>query len=427
MSEPLALQYQSIPYRSFVHDFTHPRSLGAVGRLYGLPTADPETARVLELATGRGQNILWIARTLPKSQCLAMDLVEGGFLQSQQKATEESLANLQFVAADLLDYDLRDQRFDYIIAHGFLAWTVPEVQQRIFEVCRDHLAENGIGMISYNTLPGCMTTDALRQLFLLEIGGLEEAASAEVQLQSVDRVLKFLESAVPGVENLPHTPLLTTRIEALRQKDPIVLLHDECGAVNDPLYLMQFSQWAAETGLAYIADTDLRLDWMQAWPKELRRAIVQFQMPRLKALQYADYLFNTSFRRSLVCRSEDAEHLNAMPVPRALDSLWVTSHLRVHGQAPLLRDDPIHYESVNQHPEASNQLVEISDPVIKQFVRVLRDGQSRPYAELKQQVFGHLNLEPSEDSGHQLMLFVLDSVCAGRMAVSLGPLPNPES
>ena len=86
-------------------------------------------------------------------------------------------------------------------------------------------------------------------------------------LAAIDRVLGFFRDALPGVNNLPHAPTLAQQIQVVRGKSPNVVLHDELGAINDPYYLLQFTQWAAETGLAYIGDTDLRLDWMEVYPK----------------------------------------------------------------------------------------------------------------------------------------------------------------
>jgi len=150
-------------------------------------------------------------------------------------------------------------------------------------------------------------------------------ARTEDRLAAADRVFGFFETALPGIEALPHAPLLRAQIKALRERDKTVLVHDDAGVIFDSYYLLQFTQWAAETGLGYVADADMRLDWMDVYPKPLRRAIVggAEPMPRLQALQYADFAMNVGFRHSLVCRAADAGAIVHRPKLDIAAELWV--------------------------------------------------------------------------------------------------------
>jgi SAM-dependent methyltransferase len=324
MTDALDEHYRAPPYPPLVHPFTHPAALAAVARLFGLDTPDPVRGRVLELGTGRGANLVWIAGSLPKARCTGVDLMPEAIADARRTAKEHGARNATFVVADVCEHDLGGERFDYIIAHGLLSWTPENVQQRVLDICRDHLAERGVAMISYNALPGSATRDALRRLMLLE---MDESGGArtEDRLAAADRVAGFFETALPGVEALPHGPLLRAQIEALRKRDKGVLVHDDAGVIFEPFYLLQFTQWAAETGLGYVVDADMRLDWMDIYPKPLRHAIVGAAepMPRLKALQYADFAMNVGFRQSLVCRAADAGAVVHRPKPDVAADLWV--------------------------------------------------------------------------------------------------------
>ena len=324
MTDDLNERYHAPPYPPLVHPFTHPGALAAVARLFGLDAPDPIRSRVLEVGTGRGVNLIWIARSLPEAICKGVDLMPEAIADARRTTKRHGVRNTTFVAADLCEHDLGGERFDYIIAHGVFSWTPEIVQQRVLEICRDHLAERGVAMISYNALPGSATRDALRRLMLLE---MDESGGAhtEDRLAAADRVVGFFETALPGIEALPHGPLLRAQIEALRERDKGVLVHDDAGVFFDPYYLLQFTQWAAETGLGYVADADMRLDWMDIYPKPLRRAIVGAAepMPRLKALQYADLAMNIGFRHSLVCRAADAGAIVHRPKLDVAADLWV--------------------------------------------------------------------------------------------------------
>ena len=46
--------YESRPYPHYVHHLADPARLAAVGRILGVPAADPRAARVLDLGCGSG-------------------------------------------------------------------------------------------------------------------------------------------------------------------------------------------------------------------------------------------------------------------------------------------------------------------------------------------------------------------------------------
>jgi len=351
--------------------------------------------------------------------------------EAEQAAEKEGVGNVVYRAGDLLEHDFGDARFDYIIAHGFLSWTPEATQQRLLEVCRDHLAERGVALISYNAMPGCATRDALRRLFLLEAGESNESAAApgDPALAAADRVLGFFEAALPGVRNLPHAAGLRSTIQRLRNRHPTVLVHDELGAVSEPYYLLQFTQWAGETGLTYVADVDLRLDWLDVHPKETKAAVIRAGMPRLKALQYADYLLNTAFRRSLVCRARDAETLRPMPDPAAVLGLSVRSRLEPVGPIAVSPGLAIRYHvpEPEQRDDGERRMLEVTDPLAQAVLSELAARRERPVpmAEVWRRAVPRAGLQnqPSAEAVERIGRLVLQAVCRGQMSVYAGPYP----
>ena len=186
--------YKTTPYPAYVHGFSHPGHVAAVATLYGLSPPDPTHARVLEISSASGRNLRWIARSLPHSRCLGIDLVVN-------ETQDEMPRNVCIVEADILDYDFGEDRFDYIIAHGFLSWVPENVQQRLFEVCRDYLTTNGVALISYNTMPGCLVRDSLRRLLLYELSGVDQGGEKQ---RKRGRRHDQMRQAVEGQYAKPH-------------------------------------------------------------------------------------------------------------------------------------------------------------------------------------------------------------------------------
>jgi hypothetical protein len=416
--------YKTTPYPAYVHGFSHPGHVAAVATLYGLSPPDPTHARVLEISSASGRNLRWIARSLPHSRCLGIDLVVN-------ETQDEMPRNVCIVEADILDYDFGEDRFDYIIAHGFLSWVPENVQQRLFEVCRDYLTTNGVALISYNTMPGCLVRDSLRRLLLYELSGVDQGgekhADQKSQMGAVSRVLEFFAKTLPmpGVSQLPHADLLQSNVEALRNKISTILLHDEAGLIYEPLYLLQFSMWAAETNLAYVADADLGLDWMGIYPKSLRQAIVDFELPRLKALQYVDYVFNSSFRKSLVCRKQDAGSLLPSPDYSALDRLWISTHVQAMQPVTSLNS------AEKYGDRAQKQVPEVTDPLIESLFETLAHAPpaGMPFRDALIAAWNSTNPGQSlpGDIPQSIGRCVLESVVHGRMSLSCGPVPVAET
>jgi ubiquinone/menaquinone biosynthesis C-methylase UbiE len=72
--------------------------------------------RVLDAGCGRGRVLTRLAELFPKSRYVGMDLSTEATAQAQQDAAGKGLTNIQFVAADLSDFDTRAEpaSFDFI-------------------------------------------------------------------------------------------------------------------------------------------------------------------------------------------------------------------------------------------------------------------------------------------------------------------------
>lgn len=94
-------------------------------------------------------------------------------------------------------------------------------------------------------------------------------------------------------------------------KNGYYVAHEYMEAFNDPIYVNGFIEWANRHRLAYIGDTKLSMSFI-SWMAEHTRE-------RIKALAngdyiakelYSDILFDSEFRRSLLCRQEEEHNIN---------------------------------------------------------------------------------------------------------------------
>lgn len=322
MSDPIRACYEAAPYPDLTHRQLHPARLLATARLWGLDPAPPPEVRVLDLGCGTGAQLHWVARSLPGSRCLGIDLAEAQIRAARRRAA--GVDNLRFERADLTQLNLGDQVFDVITAHGVLAWVPDAVKDALFAVIARHLAPNGVAMVSYNCLPGAQLREALRMLMQMEQERLGLAAGDP---GAAHAMLDVLDTGMDGLD-LPHAELLRLQLRQLRAKQPGVLRHDELEPIYEPLYLLEAVQLARGHGLAYVADTDLLADWLVCYPESCRRAFARADMDRFRGLQYADFLANRAFRHSLFCRAQAAGDISAAPDPARVPPLSLRSYLQ---------------------------------------------------------------------------------------------------
>ena len=132
-----------------------------------METADPTSARVLELGCADGGNLIPMAWYLPKARFLGVDRAAGSLATGRAIADRLALSNLELRQADIADLDPASLGlFDYILIHGVWSCVPFAIQEQILRLCGACLAPQGIAYVSYNTLPGwhprSMVRDFLR-------------------------------------------------------------------------------------------------------------------------------------------------------------------------------------------------------------------------------------------------------------------------
>src|SRR5262249_36621475 len=97
--------YDEVPYHSFPFAEPHPARLAPVARLFGLDPPDPRRARVLELGSSSGGNLLPMAELYPDGKFLGIDLSERQIATGRQALEELAFSNIELRHASILDVD----------------------------------------------------------------------------------------------------------------------------------------------------------------------------------------------------------------------------------------------------------------------------------------------------------------------------------
>ena len=320
--------YDEVRYSNYPYAQTHPDRLATVAALHGLPSPDPETARVLEIGCGAGGNLIAMAVATPGIHALGVDLATEPIAEGNALIEAVGLDNVELRQGDISE--LRDGglgEFDFVIAHGVYAWVPEPVRDDLLHAIQSHLAADGLAYVSYNANPGGVMRRALRE------AGLWFAADAAPGVEQAERARELYRFLL---ENRAGTGdwwggLLESQLEALAQGPVSRLVHDDLSEHWAPVWFADFAERAAASGLAYVGESDLTTMLPERVPAAVAGDLEAISGgDRIRREQLIDILRSVFFRQSVLCR--DSRRPSDVPDPAVLRDLHFAKRAAESGE-----------------------------------------------------------------------------------------------
>lgn len=303
--------YKELGYKSYPFPFTTPAYLEAYGTLLGLKPPAAKTARVLELGATYGGNIISQAAHNPEATFVGIELSQDQVEKGNKIIGDAKLDNVSLVQGDILNFDESMGTFDYIIAHGFYSWISDEMKDKLLDIISNHLADNGIAYVSYNTYPGWHTMEEVRQLMLFANRGHDESTHKEKVLRG-KTVGSLVGAQILNYDNLKErNSKFLGALRSVMQKDDYYVGHDHLEPHNDPCYLYQFNDHLKANNLAYVGDADLTLSMVRTYDESIADKLEQLAPnSQVDQEQYLDFMLDTTFRKSIICKASAAKDIS---------------------------------------------------------------------------------------------------------------------
>ena len=295
--------YDTIPYQSFPFTATRPANLYTVGTLFGVSAPDFRTARVLELGCAGGNNLVPLAFQYPDGHYTGIDYSKRQIEAANETVSALELKNIEFMARPFADMPSSD-KFDYIICHGVYSWVDDDARDRILEICRTQLVENGLAVISYNTLPGWNMVRSLREMMMFHAQLFEDPAEKIVQ---AIELLRFVRDN--NAEGSAYRSVIDHEIELLGEQTVSYVAHDHLESENSQFYFHEFAASLARHGLHYVGDSDVAQMYVGNLPEgavEKLKTVTDI----LRQEQYMDFVRNRRFRSSIICSAATTVNRN---------------------------------------------------------------------------------------------------------------------
>ena len=292
--------YADLGYLSQPFPYASAPFLESYARLLGLSPAPASTARILEIGSSYGGNLISQALFYPKATFTGIEIAPTQVSVGKTYIDQLGITNLALLEGDVNERHHHLGTYDYIIAHGFYSWVDEETKDKFLRLCKEHLAENGILYMSYNTYPGWHKMDSVRALL--------EFANKDIDTLNHREKVRHGKTVASklGALMLEYDTVKTQQtsfLQSLRQtlqKQDCYVGHDHLEPVNTPVYFHQCMDHMAEHGFTYLCDCDLNLSFPTVYDETLRTQL-QDLAPHdpLAREQYIDFMLNTTFRKSL--------------------------------------------------------------------------------------------------------------------------------
>ena len=264
--------------------------------LRGFRAPAPNRCRTLELGCGAGWSSLAFGYSLPGSEFFGIDLSEPAITQGQEWAARLGLSNVHLRQGDVMEVGEADGQFDYIFAHGLLSWVPEPVREKVFEICRDRLAPNGVAYISYNAYPAGHMRQMVREMLRFHTRAKHSDADRIAQGHGLMRAL--VETPAPDTSYHKHLVRVAERMEEM---PPEQILFDEMAEENQHYYFHEFVTRAAAHGLEYLDDAEFAE--LSRGLSAKTQALLARIPDRLTREQYLDFFIGRAFRQTMLCRA----------------------------------------------------------------------------------------------------------------------------
>lgn len=327
--------YSELGYKSMPFPYTTPATLEAYAALVGVSAPNPKTARVLELGATYGGNIISQALFNPDATFVGIELSQEQVEKGNEVIANAGLTNVSLIQSDIASIGSEIGTFDYIIAHGVYSWVDDGVKDALLRLIDEHLAEDGIAYVSYNTYPGWHTMEEVRQLMMF-------SNRDKTQFNHKEKVLhgKMIGSIV-GSQILKYDNLKERNskflgaLRSVMQKDEYYVGHDHLEPNNDPVYFYQFNDHLGAHNLAYLCDADLTLSMVRSFDADIADTLDKLALnDHVAQEQYLDFMLDTTFRKSIICKAKHAESViydmgnpelvNSVPMRTIINSFTYT-------------------------------------------------------------------------------------------------------
>jgi len=273
------------------------------------PRRDGEqTFRYLELGSGQGFGLCLLAAANPLGEFVGIDFSPEHTAHARQLARELGLTNIRFDEGDFAtlgaawpsDYGT----FEYVALHGIYSWVPEAIRGSIVEILAAAVAPGGAVYVSYNALPGWLSTMPFQHILrLLETEGVAKGPAA---IEAGRGLFEQMEGANAAL--FVALPGLKTRVAGTRKQPGAYLVQEYLHENWHPMWCSKVMGELSGAKLGLAGSATLAENLLpQVLPAAHQDVLKGKSEPKLRE-DLIDCLINQTFRRDLYVRGGRRRH-----------------------------------------------------------------------------------------------------------------------
>ncbi len=278
-----------------------PEWLDFVGWVKGV-TPPEGTWRYLELGCGQGYGLLLTAAANPDHDFLGIDFNPIHISHARRLAEIAGLNNVRFEEADFIElakaWPADWGRFDYAVAHGTYTWLAHEVCQALVQVLYHATAPGAFVYLSYNTLPGWISSYPVQHLMRLwqtteQMPSLTAIDTGLKRLMAIADTDSAMARSIPGMKGM---------LEKVATRDRAYLIQEYLHDTWCPRWFDQVVEELTPAKLSYLGTASLGDLYLPTFlPSKYKELLNTYTNPIVREVML-DVLVNQSFRRDVFTR-----------------------------------------------------------------------------------------------------------------------------
>ena len=297
--------YDAFPYESNAFAASHPAHIAGIARLFNLEPVELKNARILELGSAAGGNIIPLALYYPDITVVGVDYSKVQIDDGNRVIEQLGLTNASLHHMSIGDITPDFGQFDYIICHGVFSWVPDDIKDAILRVCNENLTDKGIAYISYNVYPGWKIHEIARDAMLFHTRNLSEPAEKVAHGRGM---IDYMHQMSREGSMFRH--VMDAESKLIQSAQPYYIAHEFFETHNAPSYFSEFIRHASTHQLTYLGESDISSMFVENLGEEHKQRLINASGgQQIELEQYLDFLNNRPFRQTLLCKNSNAEQM----------------------------------------------------------------------------------------------------------------------
>ena len=288
--------YNEVIYKSQAIPEIHLGHLSSIASLFGLAVPKLEGARVLELGSGTGGNLIPMAFSMPNTYFLGIDYASKQVEEGRKVIGDLNLKNIELKEQSILDFSGDAGKFDFIICNGVFSWVDDSVRRKILEIVKDHLSDLGLAYISYNVLPGWKHKGAIREMMRYHAADISDPKD---KVEQGKALVKFLLDS-QNLENSGYSKSLDETLKDLIIAPNYYIFHEYLEDNNKAFYFNEFVELIKNFKLDFVGEAHFSLMTAVDLPQSTQELLDTID-DRVRYEQYLDFIRNRKLRETIIC------------------------------------------------------------------------------------------------------------------------------